>query len=175
MCMDRFPKHYLNYTQKVLVSHPWITVPWLLKSYIERKLQGKLKENEKPYEKFIRLISGPPTFAKYTISFDLKTESPLYLNDNSVSFVFKADLNLMFYQRIRAVNQQNQPWVSRPQNIKIGQQFTEEQRKGALARFNFLKPSAWQWKLPGAVPKGSGGISKLPAASNSLPTQVPYP
>ena len=77
--------------------------------YIERKLQGKLKENEKPYEKFIRLISDPPTFAKYTLSFDLKTENPLYLNDNSFSFVFKADLNPMFYQRIRAVNQQNQP------------------------------------------------------------------
>lgn len=129
-----------------------------LSLYVERNLQGKLKENEKPYEKFIRLISDPPAFAKHMISFELNVERPFYFNGASVHLVFQVELNSMFYQMIGAVNQQNQNCESPDlSNIKIGQRFTEEQRKGALAQFNLLKPSAPTAKLPDTCPRGFRG------------------
>jgi len=71
-------------------------------------VQGKLKENEKPYEKFIRLISVLCAFAKYIISFYIKMERPFYFNGGSVYFAFKVELKYEFYQMIGDVNQQNQ-------------------------------------------------------------------
>lgn len=76
---------------------------------------------------------------------------------------------------IGAVNQQNQNCESPDlSNIKIGQRFTEEQRKGTLAQFNFLKPSALTAEAPRHVPPRipGGGMNKLPTVSNSLATKV---
>lgn len=59
----------------------------------ERKLPGKLKENEKPYEKFISLISALRASAKCTSPFYIEMGRPFYFNGGSVPFAFKLELN----------------------------------------------------------------------------------
>lgn len=60
---------------------------------LKGKLPGKLKENEKPYEKFISLISALRASAKCTSPFYIEMGRPFYFNGGSVPFAFKLELN----------------------------------------------------------------------------------
>lgn len=155
----------------MLVPHPWITVPGLLKMLdVERELVDKLKENEKPYEKFIRLISGLCAFTKHIISFYLKMEKLLYLNGNSVPFVFKVELNYMLCQMIRDVNQQNQPWVARFQQHQNWTKKSKE--KEHYHNSTSLNHLHWQPKCPRGLQKHEQTPTPNPSVSESLSTKV---
>lgn len=65
-----------------------------------------------------------------------KMERPFYFNGGSVYFVFKVELKYEFYQMIGDVNQQNQLWVSRPQQH---QNWTTIQRRAETGNISTIQ------------------------------------